>query len=498
MAAPGGNPLLSSGLLSPQSPQRSADQHFAIYSTTSSCLVQQLEKQEAGPCDSFCQTLHHPFLADFPDVQGLHECGDPQRFQELGGHLVGSNPIAGGNGIEDRLSARRVHKADREKLRRDKLNEQFSELASALDPDRPKNDKATILGESVQVVKDLREEVKRLKTEHTSLLNESRDLTQEKNELREEKATLKVETEQLQNQLQQRMRTMSPWMALDPSMVMGAAAFPYPVAVPQPVSVPQSDSHQAGPPRAIVAPTPYMPLAPPLGAFHMHPSLQAYAMFGNRHGDGSNPYLPYPSFPQPVNSHSHIERPYAQYPSPVQSVPGYVVQIPPSQSQSQPSPPSSEAPVYRPCVAGIPVVSAQNHGSNQRSKEGNHCSPAAQGGSQHGQTESGQEAQDQSASHCHVEASGSPGIQDITSESQSPETREVNLELHLEKGPVSNSIVSPTFSTEEKFNFLADQSRLSLDSEGSRFAGKELAHFRSGLESECDQENDPTLRPPAA
>jgi hypothetical protein len=30
------------------------------------------------------------------------------------------------------MSARRMHKADREKLRRDKLNEQFSELAKAL------------------------------------------------------------------------------------------------------------------------------------------------------------------------------------------------------------------------------------------------------------------------------------------------------------------------------------------------------------------------------
>ena len=44
------------------------------------------------------------------------------------------------------------------------------------DPDRPKNDKATILGESIQVVKELRDEVKRLKTEHSSLLDESTDV----------------------------------------------------------------------------------------------------------------------------------------------------------------------------------------------------------------------------------------------------------------------------------------------------------------------------------
>ena len=39
---------------------------------------------------------------------------------------------AGSQGADDRMSARRMHKADREKLRRDKLNEQFSELAKAL------------------------------------------------------------------------------------------------------------------------------------------------------------------------------------------------------------------------------------------------------------------------------------------------------------------------------------------------------------------------------
>jgi hypothetical protein len=45
------------------------------------------------------------------------------------------------------------------------------------DPDRPKNDKATILGDSVQVVKELRAEVKRLKFEQTTLLDESRDVS---------------------------------------------------------------------------------------------------------------------------------------------------------------------------------------------------------------------------------------------------------------------------------------------------------------------------------
>ena len=40
--------------------------------------------------------------------------------------------LAAGGNVNDRLSARRSLKADREKIRRDKLNEQFSELASSL------------------------------------------------------------------------------------------------------------------------------------------------------------------------------------------------------------------------------------------------------------------------------------------------------------------------------------------------------------------------------
>lgn len=48
---------------------------------------------------------------------------------------------------------------------------------SCADPERPKNDKATILGDSVQVVKELRAEVKRLKTEHESLMDEQRDVS---------------------------------------------------------------------------------------------------------------------------------------------------------------------------------------------------------------------------------------------------------------------------------------------------------------------------------
>ncbi|KAL0376198.1 UNVERIFIED_CONTAM: Transcription factor [Sesamum calycinum] len=109
---------------------------------------------------------------------------------------------------KDSVTARKVQKADREKLRRDRLNEQFMELGNALDPDRPKNDKASILTDTIQMLKDLTSQVDRLKSEYAALTEESRELTQEKNDLREEKASLKSDIENLNAQYQQRLRTI--------------------------------------------------------------------------------------------------------------------------------------------------------------------------------------------------------------------------------------------------------------------------------------------------
>ncbi|CAI9763524.1 unnamed protein product [Fraxinus pennsylvanica] len=127
---------------------------------------------------------------------------------------------------DDAKSARNVQKADREKLRRDKLNEQFQELGNILDS--AKNEKASILTDAIQVLKDLTSEVSKLKTEHTVLREESCELTQEKNDLREERASLKSDVENLNAQYQQGLRFMIPWGAVNPSIIM-APPFSYPV-----------------------------------------------------------------------------------------------------------------------------------------------------------------------------------------------------------------------------------------------------------------------------
>ncbi|CAL5022207.1 unnamed protein product [Urochloa decumbens] len=173
-------------------------------------------------------------------------------------------------------SARKVQKADREKMRRDKLNEQFQELGNALDPDRPRNDKATILGDTIQMLKDLTSQVNKLKAEYTSLSEEARELTQEKNELRDEKASLKSEVDNLNSQYQQRMRVVYPWAGMEPSVIIGPpTSYPYPVPVPVPI---------------------------PSGAVPMHPQLQAYPFFRSQtSGAIPNACTPYMAYTQPCH-----------------------------------------------------------------------------------------------------------------------------------------------------------------------------------------------------
>nr|BCK60963.1 basic helix-loop-helix transcription factor 1 [Scoparia dulcis] len=184
--------------------------------------------------------------------------------------------------VKDSNTARKVQKADREKLRRDRLDEQFLELGNALDPDRPKNDKASILTDTIQMLKDLTGQVNRLKAEYAALTEESRELTQEKNDLREEKASLKSDIENLNAQYQQRLRTMYPWTGIDHPVVMHPSSYSFPVPVPIPA-----------------------------GPIPMHP----YPFYGNQNPavvpNPCSTYMPY------MNPSNMMEPPTMQHPSQV-------------------------------------------------------------------------------------------------------------------------------------------------------------------------------------
>ncbi|KAE8695128.1 naringenin,2-oxoglutarate 3-dioxygenase-like [Hibiscus syriacus] len=175
------------------------------------------------------------------------------------------------------ISARKAQKADREKLRRERLNEQFLELGNTVDPDRPKNDKVTMLVDTTQMLNDLTAEVNRLKAECSSLTEESCELTQEKKELREENAYLQGDITNLKIQYQQRLRFMFPWTGIDPSVVV-APPYLYPV-----------------------------PLSVPMGPVARRPSLQPYPFFGNHNaGVVDNPCSTFISYS--TTAHPPMER----------------------------------------------------------------------------------------------------------------------------------------------------------------------------------------------
>ncbi|KAL8476490.1 hypothetical protein ACS0TY_028963 [Phlomoides rotata] len=127
--------------------------------------------------------------------------------------------------IDNAVAARKLLKADRARLRRENLNEQFLELDDVLDSDRPRSGKASIITNAIQLLKDLSCEVKQLKAENALLCEESRELGQEKNELREEKASLKSDIQDLKTQNQQTQRFLVPW-----------PSYSFPVPVPMHMS----------------------------------------------------------------------------------------------------------------------------------------------------------------------------------------------------------------------------------------------------------------------
>ncbi|KAJ1276231.1 hypothetical protein BS78_05G198900 [Paspalum vaginatum] len=96
---------------------------------------------------------------------------------------------------------KKTHKAEREKLKRDQLNDLFVELSSMLDLDRQNAGKASVLGDAARVLRDLMTQVESLRKEQSALVSERRYVSSEKNELQDENTTLKIRISELQNDL---------------------------------------------------------------------------------------------------------------------------------------------------------------------------------------------------------------------------------------------------------------------------------------------------------
>lgn len=93
-------------------------------------------------------------------------------------------------------------KACRERHRRDKLNQSFSELSSILEPKRAaRTDKLAILRDAIRVLNELKSESLEYKEMNEKLLMEIKTLKKDKNELREEKMRLKADKDRIERQL---------------------------------------------------------------------------------------------------------------------------------------------------------------------------------------------------------------------------------------------------------------------------------------------------------
>ncbi|MFS7939750.1 putative transcription factor bHLH family [Helianthus anomalus] len=99
---------------------------------------------------------------------------------------------------------KRIHKAEREKLKREHLNELFLELAGALELTEQNSGKASVLGETTRVVKDMIDQIKSLKKENAALQSETQYVTVERNELQDETCTLQKQISELQSMIKER------------------------------------------------------------------------------------------------------------------------------------------------------------------------------------------------------------------------------------------------------------------------------------------------------
>ncbi|XP_047338366.1 transcription factor bHLH47-like [Impatiens glandulifera] len=125
---------------------------------------------------------------------------------------------------------KRVHKSEREKMKREHLNDLFINLANALGLSEANNGKASILAETSRVLKDVYSIVDNLKRENATLLSESQYMTVEKSELLDEKSALEAQIRKLRIELEERMTQSKPdlnkpppeepatWFSSDPAL----------------------------------------------------------------------------------------------------------------------------------------------------------------------------------------------------------------------------------------------------------------------------------------
>nr|BAJ40866.1 bHLH transcriptional factor [Coptis japonica] len=157
------------------------------------------------PEDSPWNLIDYTRLYEDPSSNDLLWCSNQSACTELDVSAAGAGPVEKGcakkRGRNESCGGL-GSKACREKMRRDKLNDRFADLSSALEPGRPaKTDKSAILSDAIRVLNQLRTESQELKEANEKLQEDIKNLKAEKNELREEKNLLKADKERIEQQM---------------------------------------------------------------------------------------------------------------------------------------------------------------------------------------------------------------------------------------------------------------------------------------------------------
>ncbi|XAR50067.1 hypothetical protein NMG60_11004293 [Bertholletia excelsa] len=105
---------------------------------------------------------------------------------------------------------KRIQKSEREKMKREHLNELFLALADALGVSSQNHGKASILGETTRVLKEIHSQIESLKTENEALMSESQYVSVEKKELQDENFALEAEIGKLRVELEEKVVQSKP------------------------------------------------------------------------------------------------------------------------------------------------------------------------------------------------------------------------------------------------------------------------------------------------
>lgn len=117
--------------------------------------------------------------------------------------------LSGSKKVKRGKAPKRILKSEREKLKREQLNDLFNNLACIVALVEPNNGKACVLGETIRLVSDIDSQIKTLREQNQALLSESDYMTAEKNELEDENSTLKAQIEQIQKEIAEKKALQS-------------------------------------------------------------------------------------------------------------------------------------------------------------------------------------------------------------------------------------------------------------------------------------------------